>query len=274
MDPDERVTAAVYAVFRKFRELGSVRQVQMWAVANELKLPVVQQRLRGWPIEWRSPAYHNVLQFLQHPVYAGAYVFGRKSTFTKVVEGRARKVVGHKKPLEDWSVLIRDQHRGYITWDEFLKNRTMLAENAHMKKRADRKSGRGGRALLTGLIRCARCAHMLHVFYGSRAGNSHRYLCRGPAMRGGSESACVGVGGVRVDRAVTRQLLEALPTLLKRRSRRLSLSRSKAPNGLRHSARSWKRRPTTLALLNAATRRWTLTSVSWRVSSSDAGKRL
>jgi DNA invertase Pin-like site-specific DNA recombinase len=209
MDPDERVTQAVHTVFRKFRELGSVRQVQMWALANELKLPVVQQSRRGWPVEWRTPAYHNVLQFLQHPVYAGAYVFGRKSTLTKVVDGRARKIVGHKKPLEEWSVLIRDQHHGYITWDEFMKNRTMLAENAHMKKRADRKSGRGGRALLTGLVRCARCAHMLHVFYGSRAGNSHRYVCRGAAMRGAS-TACVGVGGVRVDRAVAGQLLEAL----------------------------------------------------------------
>jgi DNA invertase Pin-like site-specific DNA recombinase len=209
MDPDERVATAVHMVFRKFRELGSVRQVQMWAIDNDIKLPVVQQRLRGWPIEWRTPAYHNVLQFLQHPVYAGAYVFGRQSTVTKVVDGRARKIVGCKKPLEEWSVLIRDQHRGYITWDEFLKNRTMLAENAHMKKRADRKSGRGGRAILTGLVRCARCAHMLHVFYGSRAGNSHRYLCRGAAMRG-TQAACVGVGGVRVDRAVSQQLLEAL----------------------------------------------------------------
>lgn len=209
MDPDERVATAVHMVFRKFRELGSVRQVQMWAIDNDIKLPVVQQRLRGWPIEWRTPAYHNVLQFLQHPVYAGAYVFGRKSTVTKVVDGRARKIAGCKKPLEEWSVLIRDQHRGYITWDEFLKNRTMLAENAHMKKRADRKSGRGGRALLTGVVRCARCAHMLHVLYGTRAGNSHRYVCRGAAMRG-TQAACVGVGGVRVDRAVSQQLLEAL----------------------------------------------------------------
>jgi DNA invertase Pin-like site-specific DNA recombinase len=209
MDPDERVVEVVHTVFRKFRELGSVRQVQMWAISNEIKLPVVQQRLRGWPIEWRTPAYHNVLQFLQHPVYSGAYVFGRRSTITRMVDGRGRKIVGRKKPLEEWSVLIRDHHRGYISWEEFLKNRTMLAENAHMKKRADRKSGRGGRALLTGLVRCARCAHMLHVFYGSRAGNSHRYVCRGAAMRG-SQSACVGVGGVRVDRAVAEQLMAAI----------------------------------------------------------------
>jgi DNA invertase Pin-like site-specific DNA recombinase len=209
MDPDERVIEAVRLVFRKFRELGSVRQVQLWALQNEIKLPVIQQQLRGWPIAWRTPAYHNVLSFLQHPIYAGAYVFGRKATITKVIDGHARKISGCKKPLPEWSVLIRDHHEGYITWDEFLKNGSMLAENAHMKKRADRKSARGGRALLTGLVRCARCARMLRVFYGSRTGNSHRYICRGAEMHG-AKKACVGVGGVRVDRAVSRQILRAV----------------------------------------------------------------
>jgi DNA invertase Pin-like site-specific DNA recombinase len=209
MDPDERVTEAIRLVFRKFKELGSVRQVQIWALENEVKLPVIQQRVRGWPIAWRTPAYHNVLSFLQHPIYAGAYVFGRKATVTKVVNGQARKISGQKKPLPEWSVLIHDHHEGYISWDEFMKNRSMLSENAHMKRRADRKSARGGRALLTGLVRCARCAHMLRVFYGSKAGNSHRYICLGAAMHG-AKKVCIGVGGVRVDRAVAQQLLLAV----------------------------------------------------------------
>lgn len=209
MDPNERVIEAVRLVFKKFRELGSVRQVQLWALDNDVKLPVIQQQTRGWPIVWRRPAYHNVLAFLQHPVYAGAYVFGRKATITKVVDGHARKITGRKKPLSEWSVLIHDHHEGYISWDDFMRNRAMLAENAHMKKRADRKSARGGRALLTGLVRCARCARMLRVFYGSRAGNSHRYICRGAEMHG-AKKACIGVGGVRVDRAVAQQLLLAV----------------------------------------------------------------
>lgn len=208
MDPDERVTQAIRTVFKKFRELGSVRQVQLWALQNDLKLPVIEQRVRGWPVAWRTPGYHNVLQFLQHPIYAGAYVFGRRATITKVVDGRARKITGIKKPLPKWNVLIRDNHQGYISWEEFQQNRAMLEENAHMKKRADRKSARGGRALLTGLVRCARCAHMLRVCYGSSSGHSHRYICRGAEMKGAR--GCIGVGGVRVDRAVAEQLLLAV----------------------------------------------------------------
>ena len=41
-----------------------------------------------------------------------------------------------------------------------------LAENTHMKSRMSRKTGRGGRALLAGLLRCRRCGRMLHVQYG------------------------------------------------------------------------------------------------------------
>jgi DNA invertase Pin-like site-specific DNA recombinase len=88
MDPDERVMDAVRLVFRKFCELGSVRQVQLWALQNEIKLPVIQQQLRGWPIAWRKPAYHNVLSFLQHPIYAGAYVFGERQPSPRSSTGR------------------------------------------------------------------------------------------------------------------------------------------------------------------------------------------
>lgn len=85
----------------------------------------------------------------------------------------------------------------------------MLAENAHMKKRMSRMSARGGRALLSGLVRCARCGRMMRVFYGMRSGHAHRYQCRGDVERVG-KGLCVGIGGVRVDRAVAAQLLDAV----------------------------------------------------------------
>jgi hypothetical protein len=52
---------------------------------------------------------------------------------------------------------------------------------------------------------------MMHVFYGSKAGNVHRYVCRGDAMHVGADR-CIGIGGVRVDRAVAAQILDAVST--------------------------------------------------------------
>ncbi|MBV9945744.1 MAG: recombinase family protein [Myxococcales bacterium] len=206
-DPDERVVEAVRLVFRKFRELGSARQVLLWMKQAKVELPVARQGARGNRIGWKPAEYHNVLQVLSNPVYAGAYVFGRTADRTRVVDGRARKTSGHPKPMEQWSVLLPEHHAGYISWDEYLANQTMIAENAHMQKRMMRKSARGGRALLTGLVRCARCARMMRVFYGSKAGNAHRYQCRGDQVAAG---LCIGIGGVRVDRAVAAKLLKAV----------------------------------------------------------------
>jgi DNA invertase Pin-like site-specific DNA recombinase len=209
MDPDERVGEAIRMVLRKFRELGSARQVLLWSVQGELQLPVMRQSQVGVRIEWQPPAYHTVLEILRHPVYAGAYVFGRTTQRTTIVEGRAKKTTGHQKPMPEWSVLIRDHHPCYISWEEFEQNQKMIAENAHMQKRTDRKSARGGRALLTGLVRCGRCGRMMRVFYGSAAGHAHRYQCRGNSDSGGGK-ICIGAGGIRVDRAVSGQILEAV----------------------------------------------------------------
>ncbi|WP_034884486.1 DNA invertase Pin-like site-specific DNA recombinase (plasmid) [Ensifer sp. WSM1721] len=209
IDPDEHVAETIRLVFAKFRELGSGRQVFLWLRSADIKMPVVLRNVDVCKLVWKAPAYHSVMQILHNPLYAGAYAFGRRAQRTLIVDGRARKANGLRKPRDEWSVLLRDNHRGYITWREYEENHQLLAENAHMKKNCDRKSARGGRALLTGLMRCGRCGRMMRVFYGSAKGNAHRYQCRGDDAHVGV-GLCIGIGGVRVDRAVAMQILEAV----------------------------------------------------------------
>lgn len=209
IDPDEHVVDTIRLVFAKFRELGSARQVFLWLRSAELKLPVVLRNLAVCKLAWKAPAYHSVMQILHNPLYAGAYAYGRRTQRTRIVDGRARKVSGLDKPREEWNVLLRDNHPGYISWQDFEDNQKLLLENAHMKKRCARKSARGGRALLTGLMRCGRCGRMMRVFYGMSKGNAHRYQCRGDDAHVGA-GLCIGIGGVRIDRAVALQILEAV----------------------------------------------------------------
>src|SRR5207249_2751386 len=70
------------------------------------------------------------------------------------------------------------------------------------------KSGRGGRALLSGLMRCARCGRMLHVWYHSEH-HTIRYHCFGTNIEYGG-NLCVSFGGSRVERAVTLEILNAI----------------------------------------------------------------
>ncbi len=209
IDPDERIADAIRLVFDKFQELGSARQVLLWVQDAALKLPVMRRNAVKCRIEWRPAAYHTVLNILRHPVYAGAYVFGRTTQRTRVVDGRPRKTEGHSKPMAAWNVLLRDHHPGYINWEQFEANQQLILENAHMQTRAARKSARGGRALLTGLVRCGRCGRTMRVFYGMRSGHAHRYFCRGDDSHVGGW-LCIGIGGVRVDRAVAAQILEVV----------------------------------------------------------------
>lgn len=209
IDPDEHVADTIRLVFAKFRELGSARQVFLWLRSADIKMPVVRRNVEVCKLVWKAPAYHSVMQILHNPLYGGAYAFGRTAQRTRIVEGRARKASGFKKPRDEWHVLLRDNHPGYISWQEYEENQKLLLENAHMKKNCARKSARGGRALLTGLMRCGRCGRMMRVFYGMAKGNAHRYQCRGDDAHVGA-GLCIGIGGLRIDRAIALQILEAV----------------------------------------------------------------
>ena len=140
-------------------ELGSARQVLLWFRREKVCLPSISNRA-GEKVLWKLPVYNTILHLLRNAMYAGAYVFGKTEGRTKVVNGRARKTIGHFKPLSDWTVLIRDHHPGYISWEQFERNQAIIAANSNMKSRMLRRSGRGGRSLLPGILRCRRCGRM------------------------------------------------------------------------------------------------------------------
>ena len=104
-------------------------------------------------------------------------------------------------------VLIREHHPGYISWEQFERNQALLSENAFMKSQMGRKSGRGGRSLLAGLLRCGRCGRMLNVTYTGPGGKTPHFDCRGMVNHG---LKCIRFVGSRPDRAVSGEILRAI----------------------------------------------------------------
>ncbi len=211
-DPDRRVQEAVGLVFKKFRELGSVRQVVLWFRQERIVLPRLKHESGQWNIEWKLGGYGAFLRILTNPTYAGAYAYGK--TVTRVVmEGdRKRLTKGCRRAQADWDVLLRDRHEGYITWDEYTTNQSIIAENANMKGALVRGAVRRGEGLLAGLLRCRRCARKIHVAYSGTRGDVIRYACLSGVINKG-ESPCISFGGWRVDQVVSAAVLEAISPL-------------------------------------------------------------
>ena len=211
LDPDLRVQEAVRLIFARFRELGSARQVHLQLAAEGVHFPRPSDSKRMISFDWCVIRYRNVISVLKNPFYAGTYAYGKSEKRTAIVEGHLRRSYGHGKPLEQWEVLLKDHHEGYIEWAEYERNQRLLAANTYGKV-GGTKSGRGGRALLVGLICCGRCGRRLPVVYGGRGTPQPVYRCDRPNQMLGLPR-CLGFGGSRVDAAVGAELLRALEPL-------------------------------------------------------------
>ena len=214
--PDRQVQEAIVGIFRKFHELGSVRQVLLWYRDEKLPIPALSRESGNRKVVWIKPIYPRIFGILKNPTYAGAFVWGRKHTRTLIVDGRARKTRGHARPQDQWEVTIPDHHEGYITWEEFMHNQQQIRSNAGWNARMGESQGaaRNGPALLAGLLRCARCGRALQVSYtlSKQHGPLPRYWCSGDRGRQMVRS-CITFAGTRVDQSVAIEVLEALRPL-------------------------------------------------------------
>jgi DNA invertase Pin-like site-specific DNA recombinase len=205
-DPDMRLQEAIRLIFARFRELGSARQVLLSLAADQLHFPRPSDGKRMIAFDWTPIRYRNVISVLKNPFYAGAYIYGKSEHRTAIVNGRAQKTYGHGKPFDEWEVVLKDHHEGYIDWAEFERNQKQLAANAYGRV-GEVKSGRGGQALLVGLLRCARCGRRLKVAYYGRKGRAYR--CDNPNLMLAA-ARCLTFGSSRVDSVLARELLRAV----------------------------------------------------------------
>ncbi len=150
--PDEAVTGAIRTVFERFAEFGSARRVWLWFGSEGLSFPL-QTMPAGMPgpIRWVAPTYHALHQILTNPVYAGAYTYG-KTRYERYVDeqGVVKKRTRHL-PMDQWSVLIRDHHPGFIDWATFEANQARLDSNTRPRPHQAGGAVREGSALLQGL---------------------------------------------------------------------------------------------------------------------------
>ncbi len=208
-DPNLRIQEAVALVFKKFHELGSIRQTHRWFHEEKIELPVNKALGGQFQLVWKLPSVSFVSDVLHNPLYAGAYVYGRRPTEVVVKEGQPLRRQRSAQPAEQASVFIQDHHPGYISWAQYQRNQDLMRSNGgNFMHDESALAVRSGQGLLTGLLRCGRCGRKLHIRYWGKRGTAARYVCMGDFATGGEY--CLGFGGATVDKRLNEEILKAI----------------------------------------------------------------
>jgi DNA invertase Pin-like site-specific DNA recombinase len=207
LHPDEAVVTAIRTIFDRFAEMGSARRVWLWLRDQGLRLPL--QMHAHAEIRWVEASYHAVHQVLANPVYAGAYVYGKTRTQVTLDAAGVRRKRIRQLPREEWQVLIKEHHAGYIDWQTYEANQQRIARNTRPGPHKVGGAVREGGALLQGLASCGHCGRRLRTHYTGRT-SSPGYHCSGEHLVEGRGSYCLTIGAVQIDAAVARAFIAAL----------------------------------------------------------------
>jgi DNA invertase Pin-like site-specific DNA recombinase len=120
LDSDEQVQQAIRLIFERFRFDGSAGAVARYFVGHELKRPVRDPTMRR--VRWARPTRELILKVLSSPMYAGAYVYGRREVRISLVDGQLRQRRTRLLSQELWKACLRDHHPAYIPWEQFMAN--------------------------------------------------------------------------------------------------------------------------------------------------------
>jgi len=203
IDPDAEVAAAITDIFAAFEATGSA-----YGVAGAFADRTFPRRAYGgaWAgaLRWGRLTHARARTILTNPVYAGAYVFGRRRTRQVVAADGSVRLATVELPRDQWQVLIKDHHSGYISFDQHLAIQTKLAAN---RTNAGERPPREGTALCQGIVFCGACGRSMQVRYASR----HPYYeCSHSRADHVATPQCGSVRASTIDQAVTGALLAAV----------------------------------------------------------------
>jgi DNA invertase Pin-like site-specific DNA recombinase len=177
-DPDEQVRITLQTLFEQFGLLQTARSVQRYFFAHELRIPRLEQTgLQAGKVIWVRPTYQMIHHVLTNPAYAGLFVYGRR--VQQAQPGDPPQLRSHRRPLEEWDIVVSNVYPPYVSEAQYTTNREMLQANQYNFVKKRRGAPRDGPGLLAGLVVCGRCGRKMTVSYG---GEHHVYQCRRAQM--------------------------------------------------------------------------------------------
>jgi DNA invertase Pin-like site-specific DNA recombinase len=212
LDPDKQVQQSVRMFFDIFQRTGAAFATVKAFAKDDVKFPC---RMHLGPdkgkLKWQRLTSARALVILKNPRYAGAYYYGRQRC-RKNVDGSTTYFT---VPREEWLVLLKDVHPGYITWEQYEANLRRIRQNAIAYNVIGRKTPpREGSCLLQGLAVCGKCGQRMTIRYKYQRRNRLEpvYLCQRHRIERW-ESSCQYLPGAAIDKAISKLLLESVTPL-------------------------------------------------------------
>jgi DNA invertase Pin-like site-specific DNA recombinase len=116
-DPDAQVQHVVRLIFRKCEALGTLHALLRYLVQHDIQLGV---RVREGPakgtLEWRRPHRMTLQHMRKHPLYAGAYAYGRRQVDPRKKQPGRPSTGRVMRPRHAYHALLLEQVPAYITW--------------------------------------------------------------------------------------------------------------------------------------------------------------
>jgi DNA invertase Pin-like site-specific DNA recombinase len=207
LDPDEQVQSIVRLIFEQFDRTGTVYGVLRYLVQHQVLIPVrpIQGEQRG-ELQWHRPNRQTLYGMLTHPIYAGFYRWGHRTTDPRRQRPERPRSGRVTRGLSECLVLLPGRCPAYISEERFQANQDRLQQNRSSQQ--TRGAARRGPSLLGGLLVCGRCGCRLMVNY-TDGGRNLRYCCV-RALTSYGEPECQSLSGWRLDRFIGEQVLAAL----------------------------------------------------------------
>jgi len=212
IDPDKQIQQSIRLFFDIFQRTGAAFATVKAFATDDMKFPCrMHFGLDKGKVKWQRLTSGRALSILNNPRFSGAYYYGRQRS-RKNVDG---STTFFQVPQDQWLVLIKDAHPGFITWQQYEENLRRMRQNAVAYNVIDRKTPpREGPCLLQGLAVCGKCGQRMTIRYKYQRKNRLEpvYLCQRNRIERW-ESSCQYIPGAKIDEAISKLLLASVTPL-------------------------------------------------------------
>ncbi|SFH36213.1 Site-specific DNA recombinase [Desulfotomaculum arcticum] len=208
--PNSEESSKVEFIYDKYIELGSIHQLRKYLIQkNKRTANGKYYSSRVLSDILRNPAYvtanESVVRYLENK---GIEVAGKDRINNKrgILIYNKKDKRGLKNGLEEWVGAVA-KHNGYIGSEKWLEVQYRLDKNSMTLPR----TGTSEVALLSGILRCAKCDASMNVTYGSKRKDGtipHYYVCNIKTISGQAKCQNPNANGVDIDNTVIDKIIE------------------------------------------------------------------